>query len=127
MAAGMMSARGGRKALDLLALVDVQHLDHVVDVGKVLDGQIIVMHRVEGIFLDELADFEKVSERAAHADHLRFGIDLLQPGLFLQLFGEKFLDFFRRFLGGCSPPQNRSVSVTAPKGRVAKLSMFLLL
>ena len=61
------------------------------------------MHRVEGIFLDELADFEKVSERAAHADHLRFGIDLLQPGLFLQLFGEKFLDFFRRFLGGAVP------------------------
>lgn len=61
------------------------------------------MHRIERIFLDELADFEQVPERPAHADHLRFGIHLFQPRLLFELLGEKFLDFPRRFLGRAIP------------------------
>lgn len=98
-----MSARAGESPPDLFALVDVEHLDHVVDVGEILDGKMIIVHRVEGIFLHEFADFEQVAEGTADADHLRFGIHVFQPGLFFQLFGEELLDFFRRLLGRAVP------------------------
>ena len=58
------------------------------------------MHVIEGALSHHFADLAKIAERTAHADKLRFGVDILQPFDTFQLFGEKFLDLRRLFFGG---------------------------
>ena len=89
-----------RKPLDFLLFVEVEHLNRVVNALEILDGEHIVVHRIQGILAHELADFENIAEGAAHADHLRVGIDFLEPLNSRELFGEEFLHLFRLRLRG---------------------------
>ena len=91
---------GRRKPADFFAFIDIQRLYFIVNHVEIVRRQAVVMYRVQRVFLNEFADFEQVSERTSHADHLHFfGIHFGKPVDFFQLFREKFHGVRRRFFG----------------------------